>query len=106
MAGLYAHTTRADGTTLTAAIYNADHQNHINNHVPSQMDDYSSNAAEMQTQTNPGDQGSESLSTSLAGELERIRYVIAQQKGLPYWYDDPLDGGGVMGSVLANSVFT
>ena len=86
MAGLYSHTTRSTGTTLTAAIYNADHQNHINNHVPAQMDDYSSSVAEMQTQTDPGEVGSESQPTSLAGELARLRKIIAEMKGTQYWY--------------------
>lgn len=89
MAGLYSHTTRTTGTTLTAAIYNADHQNHITNHVPEQMDDYSDNVAEMQTTTDPYPAASESLATSLAGELERIRYLIAQITGETQWYIDP-----------------
>ena len=86
MAGLYSHTTRSTGTTLTAAIYNTDHQNHINNHVPAQMDDYSSSVAEMQTQTDPGESGGESQPTTLAGELARLRYAIAEIKGTQYWY--------------------
>jgi hypothetical protein len=89
MTALYSHTSRADGLILTAAIYNSDHQNHINNGVPSQLDDYSTNAAEMRTQTDPGENGSESLSTSLAGELERLRYAIADAKGTTYWYETP-----------------
>lgn len=87
MAGGYSHTTRTDGTTLTAAIYNADHTNHITNHTPQKMDDYSANAAEMQTQTDPGEDGSESLATALSGELERLRYVIAEMKDKTYWYE-------------------
>jgi hypothetical protein len=52
-AGLYSHTTRASGLTLTANIYNTDHQNHINNHNTTQIDDYSSSIAEMKTMTDP-----------------------------------------------------
>lgn len=89
MSGLYSHTTRADGTVLTAAIYNADHQNHITNFIPTQMDDYSNDATEMQQQSDPGTPGSESLAQSLSGELERIRYAIAQVSGQPYWYSVP-----------------
>ncbi len=87
MAGLYSHTTRATGTTLTAAIYNGDHQNHIDNHVPAQMDDYSATVGQMQTQTDPGEQGSESQAASLAAELERLRFAIAEAKGTTYWYE-------------------
>lgn len=87
MAGLYSHTTRSTGTTLTASIYNTDHQNHIDNHVPAQMDDYSSTVAQMQTTTDPGEVGTESQATSLAGELERIRFVLKEMKGTAQWYE-------------------
>ena len=86
MAGLYSHTTRSTGTTLTASIYNTDHQNHIDNHVPNQIDDYSASAGEMQTQTDPGEVGTESQATHIAGELERLRAMIAELKGTTYWY--------------------
>jgi hypothetical protein len=87
MAGLYSHTTRASGLTLTASIYNADHQNHIDNSITTQIDDYSSNNSQMQTQTDPGESGSESLATSLSGELERLRHIIAEERQTQYWYE-------------------
>ena len=86
MAGLYSHTTRSTGTTLTATIYNGDHQNHIDNAVPLQHDDYSLSVAQMQTNTDPGEVGSESLATTLAGELARLRFTIAEMKGTTQWY--------------------
>lgn len=86
MSGLYSHTTRSTGTTLTAAIYNSDHQNHIDNSVPAQFDDYSASVAEMQTQTDPGEVGTESQASSLAGEIERLRKMIVELKGVSYWY--------------------
>lgn len=99
----YTHTTRADGLTLTAAIYNADHQNHIDHFTPAYLDDYSANATEMRTQTDPGESGSESLATSAAGELERLRYAIWDAKKrldntLTYWYQTP----SLLGQHLAN----
>lgn len=87
--GLYSHTTRATGTVLTAQIYNDDHQNHINNHRPSMIGGYSDTVAEMQTATNPGGIGTESLPASLAGELERIRYAIDRIVGKSQWYEAP-----------------
>lgn len=89
MAGLYSHTTRTTGTTLTAAIYNADHQNHIDNHVPLQMDDYSSSVPQMQTTTDPGEIGGESQATTLAGELERLRFIIHEITGKTQWHPSP-----------------
>lgn len=76
--GLYSHTTRAVGITLTANIYNGDHVNHITNHNTTQMDDYSTNVAQMQTVTDPYLGDSESLATSLAGEVERLRFQIEE----------------------------
>ncbi len=93
-AGSYTITTRSTGEVLTAAKYNADHQNHIDNFDPAHMDDYSVNLTTMRTATSPGDVGTESLATSLAGELERLRYAIKQAKGSPtYWYQPPVVNG-------------
>ena len=89
MAGLWSHTTRATGLVLTAAIYNADHQNHIDNGIPAQHDDYSTNAAQMQSTVDPYPSAAESLATTTAGELERLRYVLKQLGGESQWYIDP-----------------
>lgn len=43
------------------------------------IDDYSSSVTEMATATNPGISNSESQATTLAGELERLRYAIERQ---------------------------
>ena len=86
MTALYSHTTRSTGTTLTAVIYNFDHQNHIDNGIPAQLDDYSTNATEMQSTVSPGTVGGESLATTLAGELERLRYVLKTMHAGAQWY--------------------
>ena len=87
--GLYSITTRASGTILTAAIYNADHQNHVTNQNPSMTGAYSDDTTQMQAQTDPGGLGTENLAGSLAGELERIRFVLAAMLGNTYWYEAP-----------------
>jgi hypothetical protein len=92
MPGNYSHTTRATGTILTAAIYNGDHQNHIDNQTPAGTDDHSVNASQMATTTDPGEVGSESLATSLGGELERIRFIIAEMQNVSQWYRSSLKG--------------
>lgn len=94
MPGNYSHINRASGTILTAAIYNQDHQNHINNMTPDGVDDYSQNLTAMRAATDPGETGSESFATSLAGEIERLRFAIQDIKaylGLQgsYWYNSP-----------------
>ena len=106
-AGLYSHTTRASGLTLTANIYNADHQNHINNHNTTQIDDYSTDNTEMQTTTDPYPASSESRATSLSGEIERIRFVLKQLSGKAQWYIDPTGSRAANDShsIIAGRIF-
>lgn len=91
MPGLYTHITRASGTILTATIYNSDHQNHIDNHIPTMIDDYSVNLAQMQTQVDPGELGTENLATDLAGEIARFRFALKELKGTTYWYQSAVN---------------
>lgn len=85
--------TYVDGDILSAADYVADHQQHIDNQTPQGTDDYSANVTQMRTVTSPGTVNGESLATSLAGELERIRFAIREMKGkiagstVLQWYD-------------------
>lgn len=76
-------------------LYNEFNGNIDNNNVkasagiaPSKVDDYSTNATQMQTTTDPGDVGTESLPTSLQGEIERLRFKIKQIVGGAQWYSD------------------
>lgn len=104
MSGLYGHTTRASGTTLTASIYNSDHQNHIDNHIPEMMDDYSVSVSEMQSTVDPGEVGTESQATSLAGELERLRFAINEITGKTHWYETPAVDLESVGISLPNTI--
>ena len=99
MAGNYSITTRADGLILTGAIYNADHQNHVDNATPTGLDDYSLDVAQMRTQTDPGTSGSESLATSVAGEIARLRFVLARLIDKTYWYDVPAASAVISGNI-------
>lgn len=76
---------------LTNTDLNAEINNILDNLGPAGIDDYSTNAAQMKLQTSPGSLGSESLATSLAGEIERLRYVIQRIIGsdVTYWYQTP-----------------
>ena len=87
MPGNYSHTTRASGSILTASIYNGDHEAHVTNSTPTGLDDLSVNTAAMRDETDPGEVGSESVATSLADELKRMRYAIREMKGTQYWYE-------------------
>jgi hypothetical protein len=68
---------------------NNEFNNIINNLKPDQLDDYSATVSQMQSETNPGAVGTESQATSLAGELERLRYVIRRAFGIDNWYENP-----------------
>jgi hypothetical protein len=88
--GLYTITTRADGTVLTATIFNADHQNHVthtaagspNDSINSDETATSTTTAlqQMQIETNPNPAGNPSLAASLAGEFERLRSMLTTLK--------------------------
>lgn len=57
---------------------------------PLLIDDYSTNAAQMQVTADPGEVGSESLATTLAGELARLRFIIEEITGENQWYESPI----------------
>ena len=91
MPGNYTHSTRAPGLILTASIYNADHQNHVDNMTPDGVDDASADLAAFRETADPGEAGTESLPTSLRGELLRLRKLIAEISGKAQWYESPAD---------------
>ena len=68
---------------------NAEFDNILDNLGPLKIDDYSGNTTLMQTQTDPGEVGTESPATTLAGELARLRKIIAELSGETYWYTSP-----------------
>lgn len=89
----YSHTTRSDGTILTESVYNTDHQNHVNNQIPTSLDDYEVSVAQMQIVADPAPSGTPSRATSLAGEIVRLRYALKDVKRIlggsafaPQWY--------------------
>lgn len=78
------------GQTITASLWNGMENNIIDNGlVWSGIDDYSVNDAQMQVQTDPYPASTTSRPTSAQGELERLRFILAQITGKTYWYQDP-----------------
>ena len=77
------------GETITASDRNSEFDNILNNLTPTGMDDNSATATTMRVTVDPYPSGTESLATSLQGELERLRYVIGSITGLDYWYSYP-----------------
>lgn len=99
MPGLYNIITRAPGTLISALIYNFDHQKHVDGRTATLVQSYSTALSQMNLTEDPFPSGSESLAASLAGELARLRFVIAALKSslsggaMVNWYD-PMIGPG------------
>ncbi|NJM93942.1 MAG: hypothetical protein HC842_04105 [Cytophagales bacterium] len=62
--------------SVKASDLNAEFNNIIDNLKPDKFDDYSLDVTQMQEVANPGATGSESLPTTLAGEIQRLRFAI------------------------------
>lgn len=86
---------------------NAEFDNVLTNFVPLMMDDYSTNVAQMQVKTDPGEVGTESLATTLAGEIARLRHLISEITGETQWYTSPSNSlaglAGAIGTGLADN---
>lgn len=78
-----------DGESLTPSMYNNEFQNIIDNMGPDGVEDASATLTEMRATADPYPGAVASLATSLRGELQRLRYLIAQITGKTYWYEDP-----------------
>lgn len=79
---------------------NAEFDNVITYFTPLYMDDYSTNVSQMQMATDPGEVGTESLATTMAGEIARIRFILSEITGEDYWYESPTSS--ILG--LANAI--
>lgn len=78
------------GQTITAALWNGMELNIINNGlIPGGIEDYSATDVQMQTMTDPFPASAISKPTSLAGELERMRWQFDNIIGGSQWYEDP-----------------
>lgn len=78
------------GQVITATLWNGMELNIINNGlIWSGIDDYSATDAEMRIATDPFPGSVTSRPTSAQGELERIRFQLANITGKTYWYEDP-----------------
>jgi hypothetical protein len=87
---------------VSASDLNAEFDNTLAAMRPSLTDDYSANVPEMQVTTDPGEVGTESLATTLAGEIARLRSVLREITGEDEWYESPV--ASLLG--LSNAVGT
>ena len=82
--------TWVSNEVLTASDLNGEFNNLLTNTKPESIEDQSTDVATMQATVDPGGSGTESLATTLAGEIQRLRYKIKQIIGGPYWYSTPV----------------
>lgn len=85
---------------------NAEFDNIIAKFEPQYMDDASANTTAFRAESATGAQGSESLPTSLQGEIQKLRYVLRRLLGTTYWYDSAgTDLTAIKNSLDAGLVF-
>jgi hypothetical protein len=88
----YSFPTVSPGEEITAEKTNQMHQAHVDNNVPTSIDDYSQDVNQMRLVEDPGNDGAESLPADLAGEIKRLRNEIKviksyiAQTAPSYWY--------------------
>jgi hypothetical protein len=75
---------------VTYSDLNAEFDNILNNLTAANVDDFSANVAQMQSTADPGEVATESLPTSVAGEIQRIRHILKEITGKTYWYQSPI----------------
>lgn len=100
--------TWVSNEVLTASDLNAEFNNLLNNTIPASIEDQSADVATMQATADPGGVGTESLATSLAGEIQRLRFAIKRIVGGDQWYSTPdFDLTGTLGtSNIADGAIT
>lgn len=101
--------TWVSNEVLTASDLNGEFNNLLNNTIPASIEDYSADVSTMQSTTDPGGVGTESLATTLAGEITRLRYKIKQIMNGAQWYSTPvgsLSTGGISTAALATNAVT
>lgn len=85
MPALFQTTPFTAGQILFDTDLNSRFREVTDNLVPQMIDDYSIAVSTMRAQTNPAPGGVPNLATSLAGEIERLRFMIAAITGNTFW---------------------
>ena len=76
--------------------------------TPTCMDDYAVDLVQFKLATDPFPGGVPDLPTSLAGELERIRFMLKKMFGFSQWYanSEPITFGSSIGSLTVDGTLT
>lgn len=74
---------------LTASDLNAEFNNILTNSISDSIVGTSGSVGAMRTTVSPGAVSSESLASNVTGEIQRLRYMLAQIIGGAQWYSAP-----------------
>jgi hypothetical protein len=98
----YSVPSYADGTILTATIYNGENARHATENRPQSIDDLSGDLTAYRATTDPGEVGTEVLPVTLEEEVKRLRFAIHELKpGSAQWYST----GATQGDPVYAEVF-
>lgn len=86
MPATYSHSSIAPGATLTAATWNADHDNHIDSRSAETLEGSGGTVDELQATFEVGDVGSETLPRTVEEEIQALRDQILHIKNTAQWY--------------------
>src|SRR5712691_3769002 len=80
----------------------------VQNLTPTCMDDYAVDLVQFKLATDPYPSGVPDLPTSLAGELERIRFVLKKMFGFSQWYTntEPINFPNSVGTLTVDGNLT
>jgi hypothetical protein len=101
--------TWVSNEVLTASDLNGEFNNILNNMDPDGIEDYSNDVSQMQSTADPGGLGTESLASTLAGEIQRLRFAIKRIAAATQWYVAPISNlgtGGIVTASLADEAVT
>lgn len=93
---------------LASADLNGEFDNLAQGIGPTTISGASTDVTAMGTAIDPGSTGNESLASTIAGELQRLRFAISRIVGKSVWYDAPdFDLAGTLGTAnLADGLIT
>ncbi len=95
------------GDSVTAADLNSSFTTAaVTNSTPQCLDDYSATVSQMQSTADPYASSTESQATTMAGEVERLRFMFKQVFGLSQWYrhDQAPSFGSLSGHLVVGAI--
>lgn len=86
MPATYTHTTYPTGSPVTQEMYNRAHQNHVTNFTAASISSEVEDSTDMQVVVDPGEVGTEVVTTSILEDLQQIAKVLEEMRCVDPWY--------------------